>query len=180
MRKLALLLPVLACASQKSADKPTPDTRKGVELSDIDRSAAPCDDFFQYANGAWRKANPIPSSMQRWSRRWEAGETNKERLKDILDEVSRRSDWPKGSVEQIVGDHYAACMDEARIDARGIEPLKPLLAQIDSISAPADVQRAIRRLHDLAVFAAFGVGAQPDQHQAVIGVPRTGRHFGVD
>src|SRR5437764_202114 len=70
MRKLALLLPVLACASQKSADKPAPDTRKGVELSDIDRSAAPCDDFFQYANGAWRKANPIPSSMQRWGRRW--------------------------------------------------------------------------------------------------------------
>src|SRR5207302_26731 len=78
--------------------------------------------------GSWRKANPIPASMQRWSRRWQAGESNKERLRDILEEISRRSDWPHGSVEQIVGDDYASCMDEARAEALGIAPLAPMLA----------------------------------------------------
>ena len=42
---------------------------KGVQVGDIDTSVAPCTDFFEYANGAWRKANPIPPSMVRWSRR---------------------------------------------------------------------------------------------------------------
>jgi endothelin-converting enzyme/putative endopeptidase len=134
-------------------------------MQDIDRNASPCSDFYDFANGAWRKANPIPPSMQRWSRRWQAGEVNKERLKDILEEVSKRSDRPQGSVEQIVGDDYASCMDEARADAAGLSPLQPILAQIDAIATPADLQRVIRREDDLLISAPYALTAQPDQHE---------------
>src|ERR1051326_6369861 len=54
------------------------DTLKSIVVSDMNKSADPCDNFFDYANGAWRSANPIPASMPRWSRRWKAGEENKE------------------------------------------------------------------------------------------------------
>jgi len=84
---------------------------KGIELSDMDRSADACTDFFEFSNGAWRAANPIPPSMSRWSRRWQAGEESKERLKGILEETATKSDKagaPKGSVDQLVGDYYAA------------------------------------------------------------------------
>ena len=47
----------------------------------MDRKADPCTDFFEFANGAWRAQNPIPASMPRWSRRWAAGESTKDRLK---------------------------------------------------------------------------------------------------
>ena len=47
----------------------------GVDITDIDRTADPCNDFFQFANGTWRANNPIPASMSRWSKRWQAGET---------------------------------------------------------------------------------------------------------
>jgi len=43
----------------------------GVYAGDIDKSVNPCVNFFDYANGAWRKQNPIPATMVRWSRRWE-------------------------------------------------------------------------------------------------------------
>src|SRR5919206_4710980 len=91
-----------ACAREKGPQTPPVERQHGVEVADIDRSADPCADFFQFANGAWRKANPIPPWMDRWSRRWESGETNKERVKEILEEVASRADWPRGSVEQIV------------------------------------------------------------------------------
>ena len=41
--------------------------------------------------------NPIPASMDRWSRRWAAGEANKEQLRTILDEASAEPSQPKGA-----------------------------------------------------------------------------------
>ena len=108
---------------------------KGIETGDLDRSVEPCADFFDYANGHWRAQNPIPPSMVRWSRRWAAGETAKDQLKVILDEVSAKDDWPKGSVEQLIGDFYGACMDEKRVEELGLEPLRPALAEIDAITS---------------------------------------------
>ena len=57
---------------------------KGIETADMDRSVKPCENFFDYSNGAWRANNPIPAYMDRWSRRWQAGELNKDQLRKIL------------------------------------------------------------------------------------------------
>ncbi len=160
-----LALVLFACRSPKGPAVPPPAEQHGVELSDLDRAADPCADFFQFANGAWRKANPIPPSMQRWSRRWQAGEVNKERLRDILEDLAKKPDWPARSVEQIVSDDYASCMDEARADAAGVAPLTPLLERIRAIDSPAALQAAIREVQDLEVSAPFAFTAAPDQHQ---------------
>ena len=129
-----VLLAVAACATAPSpqAKKEPEVAGKSIESTDLDRAADPCGDFFQFANGAWRAANPIPASMQRWSRRWQAGEVNKERLRDILEELSK-GHWPGGSIEQQVGDHYASCMDQAAVDAAGVKPLAALFTEIDAM-----------------------------------------------
>ena len=137
---------------------------RGIQTSDIDRSAQPCTDFFQFANGAWRKENPIPPSMVRWSRRWAASEAAKDQLKAILDDVSARKSWPAGSVEQTIGDHYASCMDESRIDALGMTPVQPLLAEIDGLADMAAVQRMIGSFHELGITVPFGATGSPDNH----------------
>jgi len=173
MRPYALLLVLAACATRPKAAAPPPQQQQGIEVGDLDRGADPCTDFFQFANGAWRAQNPIPGSMQRWSRRWAAGEANKERLRDILDDL-RGKTYPSGSVEQLVSDHYGACMDEQRIDAAGIAPLKPLLDRIDGIRSSADVQRVIRELHRVAVQAPFPLGAIPDLHDPTFVVADVG------
>jgi putative endopeptidase len=141
---------------------PAPTT--GVFVDDIDRAAEPCADFFAYANGAWRSQNPIPPSMSRWSRRWQSGELAKEQLKGILEEVSARQDWKPASVEQLTGDFYASCMDEARADQLGIEPLKPLLSDIAALRDRTQVQGMILRIHQLGVAGPFAMASGSDYH----------------
>jgi len=102
--------------------------------------------------------------MDRWSRRWKAGEQNKEQLRALLDDVSKKKDWPKGSIDQQVSDFYGGCMDAARIDAAGTKPIQPLLAEIKAVKNRAELQRVIARLHALQMNAPFGITSTPDNH----------------
>jgi endothelin-converting enzyme/putative endopeptidase len=130
----------------------------------MDRKADPCTDFFEYSNGAWRANNPIPASMDRWSRRWQAGENNKEKVRDILEESAAKSGQPRGSVQQLVGDFYAACTDMTAINQLGMKPIAPWLADIDAVTDIAGVQEQIAKLEQVGISTPFGMGAQPDPH----------------
>lgn len=155
-------LPLVSGAAPNSASAPSPESRKGIERSDIDPAADPCADFDAYASGGWRAANPIPAGKQRWSRRFAAREANRRQLKTLLEELAARADRRRGSVPQQLGDFYAACMDEPAIDAAGARPLASLLADIADVRDAAGVQRMIRRLHELAVPAAFSLAGASD------------------
>jgi len=128
---------------------------KGIETADLNRSVQPCDDFYEFSNGTWRAQNPIPASMDRWSRRWQAGEENKDQLRKILDEVSATTDHAKGSPAQLTGDFYAACTNVKAVDAAGITPLKPYLAAVDAVHDAASLQQEIRELHAMGVMVPF-------------------------
>jgi endothelin-converting enzyme/putative endopeptidase len=160
----AILTFTATLAAQTTSTPATAAAQRGVFVGDIDKSANACTDFYQYANGAWRAANPIPASMSRWSRRWAAGEQNKEQLRTILDDESKRRDWPKGSIDQQIADFYGSCMDEARINAAGMQPIKPLLDRIDSIDSRLVLQKIIADLHNLEIYAPFGVTSAQDPH----------------
>lgn len=138
----------------------------GVVAGDINSKGAACSDFFDYANGAWRRANPIPDYMDRWSRRWESGEVNKEHVRSILSELASRKDWPAGSPEQLSGDFYAACMDERHINELGIAPARLLLEEIRAIKVRGDVQRVIGHLHAIGIAVPFDVYSKQDLHDA--------------
>jgi putative endopeptidase len=162
MRKTSLLLSLLFAVSL-SAQTPAVAER-GVFVGDIDKTADACTDFYQYANGAWRAANPIPASMPRWSRRWAAGERSKEQLRTLLDDLSKRKDWPKGSIDQQISDFYGSCMNEKQVDALGAKPIQPLLDEIRAIKTRDDLQRVIGMMHGLQMNAPFGVASSPDNH----------------
>ncbi len=145
-------------------------------------SGEPCDDFYAYANAGWLAANPIPEGQSRWSPRIAGRADNQRRLQAVLEAAAARRDAAAGSAARLAGDLYASCMDAARVDAAGATPLAPLLAEIDAVQTPADVARALRRLHEIGVAAGFtaaGAYAYRDPSRFVLniaagsfGVPR--------
>src|SRR5262249_37898798 len=132
-----------------------------------------CKDFYAYSNDAWLAANPIPEGQSRWSPRSVGRAANQQRVQTLLEEAAAKRDAPAGSAERLAGDLYASCMDEAGVDAAGLAPLAPLLAEIDAVKAPVDVQRALRRLHAVGVpvgFTAAGAPAYRDPTRYVLNV----------
>jgi endothelin-converting enzyme/putative endopeptidase len=160
MRTLTILLSILLTPTFVSSQAPP---LHGIDVLDIDRAVDPCADFYGFANGAWRAKNPIPPSMTRWSKRWQAGETSKEKLKDLLEAAEKSPGAAKGSVEQLIGDYYGACMDERKVNARGVEPLKPWFAKIDGAKDIAGLERVMAELHDIGIGVPFGLSGQQDR-----------------
>src|SRR4051812_38822186 len=133
-------------AGPNRASSTTP-AAKGIEAGDVNRSVEPCADFYEYANGTWRAQNPIPTGKSLWSRRLAGREANRQKVRAIIQELAAKPDWPTGSPEQLVGDHYASCMDEPAIEAAGISPIAPPPADIDAGETAAHGPRNLRPPH---------------------------------
>ncbi len=117
-------------------------TSSGVDLEGIDKTAAPGDGFNVYANGAWAKATEIPADKSSISPGVVLGDKTRQQIADLIKEYAGKKN-PTGSAAQKVGDYYAAFMDEAGIEARGLTPLKAKLDAIAAISNRTDLARAI-------------------------------------
>ncbi len=117
-------------APQPAQDKPLfelPYT-PSLDIPSMDRSADPCEDFYQYSCGGWRKRNPIPGDQAAWSVYGKLYDENTRFLWGILEETSRKQE--RSASEQKIGDYFGACMDEAAIEKAGADPLRPDLDAI--------------------------------------------------
>ena len=136
-------------------------TLPGFDPGAIDRSTSPCTNFYQYACGTWLKNNPIPSDQASWGRFDELQEHNREVLHQIAEKDSQPAP-SRTAIEQKVGDYWAACMDEARINSLGTGPLKDELARIAAINGKADLAVEVARLHSIGVNTLFNLSSGQD------------------
>jgi putative endopeptidase len=116
------------------APAPAPaDPAGGIDRAGMDMAVGPGDDFFAYANGDWVKATEIPPDRASWGANAMLAERVDKQVAALI-EGARQSPGRPGSPTRKVGDYYASYMDEAGIEARGVEPLKPGLAAIAAIA----------------------------------------------
>jgi endothelin-converting enzyme/putative endopeptidase len=157
-----VLLAVSSTLAQNAgASSAKPAEISSFDLTAIDKSVDPCQDFYHYACGTWLKNNPIPPDQSSWGRFNELHERNQMILRDILEKQS--VDNPgRDRVNQKIGDYYYSCMDEAAIEAKGTAPVKPYIDQIDSMKDKSELPAVLGGLHRAGANAFFGFGSQPD------------------
>ncbi len=148
----------------------------GFDVSRMDTSIQPCQNFYLYANGNWLKQNPVPPAYALWGSFNILDDRNRNIVHDLLKSAAQKMGAPKGSAEQLIGDYYSACMDEARIEAAGVKPLEKDFAEIEKVKDVKDVQKLIGMLHAKGVSGVFGFGPSPDLRNSsqIIGGLRQG------
>ncbi len=143
---------------------------KGFDVSNLDTTCKPCDDFFQYANGGWLAKNPIPAAYSTWGKFNELAETNRNTLHEILEDSAKNTKAPAGSNEQKVGSFYASCMNEAQIEADGLKPLAPELARIEKVKNLQDLQDEVAHLHGYGINVMFDLSPSPDLKDSTVNI----------
>ena len=148
-----------------SAEPPEPKKLKSFDLTAMDKTVDPCQDFFKYSCGNWVKNNPIPADQVRWGTFNQLGERNLWLEYKELEAASKPSPT-RTPLEAKFGDFFAACMNKPLADEKGIQPLEPVLQTIDSLSSKADLATVLAKLIVTNTTAApdfFSLGIEQDQ-----------------
>ncbi len=120
-------------AATTQAASPVAALTSGIDLAGIDKSVQPGDDFNGYASGTWMKTAEIPADRSSTGVFLKVFELSEQRNKDLIQSIAA-SKPAAGTDEARIADYYAAFMDDAIIEKRGLEPIKPRLDQIDGIA----------------------------------------------
>jgi putative endopeptidase len=195
---LAASVAVVASAqSSPQQDQPIVDLHH-IDVTHVDSSADPCDNFYQYTCGKLNAENPIPPDQVFWGVGGELQAWNRQVLRQIL-ETNQAPNPARTPNQQKIGDLYASCMTQADSGANNLADLDPLFAQIRSMrdkhemaTVLAVLQRSFGRTWEggdnQTNVALFGYGPEPDYNdvtrvvasvdQGGLGMP--GRDFYLD
>jgi len=141
-------------ATSIAAGKPAIGTF-GFDVAGMDRSVAPGDNFDAFASGNWKKTNPIPADRSSFGMFTKLDDLSTQRSREILEAAGRTP----GSK---IGDLYASFVDQAAVDAKGITPLKPMLAGIAAISSKQALAGKMGELARTGVPSPFRIGVGQD------------------
>lgn len=157
------LLFVAACGQEPAEPAVTKaePLRSGIDLSAMDTSVKPGDDFFSYVNGKWIAETEIPADKGRFGVFDQLRDESQDAVKVII-EASANGDFENGTDEQKVGDMYKSFLDWDTRNARGMAPLQAELDRINSISDYDDLAVYFAETVKRNLDAPFGLGQVAD------------------
>ena len=141
----AFVLMTTACTKQQTT---------GIDLANLDMTAAPQCDFYQFACGGWMANNPLTPEYSRFGSFDKLGLQNLEQVNGLIKDIAAKQ-HEQGSIAQKIGDVYNLAMDTARRDREGIAPVLPTLAEIDAIQSRDLLSEVLGKAMDFQLWAMY-------------------------
>lgn len=110
----------------------------GFDPAELDRTIRPQDDFWRFVNGKWLANTVIPADRAGYGSFQIVADKTEAQLRAVIESDALQKAAP-GTDPERIGALYTSFMDEARIEALGMQPLGPELAAIDGLRSPTDV-----------------------------------------
>ena len=131
-----MLAAVPATAKEKATTAPATETTAkpkigdfGFDLTGMDKTAQPGDDFYTYANGTWAKNTQIPADKSNYGMFTALADLSQTRTREILDVA-------KGDPSSMIGRAYSSYLDAAAVEAKGLAPIQPWLNKVRAVDKP--------------------------------------------
>lgn len=175
-----LPLVTLAMATLAGCDKKPAPLTMGINPANMDTTAVPGNDFYQYACGGWIKTHPLTAEYSRFGSMDELAENNRKQLHDLITGLANGENEP-GSVGQKIGDLYNLVMDSVRLNSDGYEPVRSDMNAIIAIKETNQILPVMDLMMMKGVPGYFGTYVNSDMKnssQNLVGVCQGGITLG--
>jgi putative endopeptidase len=155
--------------------------KPGINLSYIDSSADPRNDFYTFCNGKWQKTFKLPESDARYGSFNEIHENNLKKLKVIYDNSAKNKSAVANTNAQRLRDFYNVAMDSAKANSLGMKPIEAQLAEIEKLKNFDDFVKLKAKWEFIGIDLLFGSGVSPDLKNSkryVFGINQSGYGLG--
>ncbi|WP_165040388.1 M13 family metallopeptidase [Dysgonomonas sp. ZJ709] len=174
MKKIYYFLPIAAIAftssmcSDKSKNQEVAESAN-FDMSNLDTTVAPGNDFYMFATGGWSKANPMPAEYSRYGSFDKLAERNQEQVRGLIEELGKTT-HEQGSIGQKIGDLYAMGMDSVKLNADGASPIKSQLEEINKAANTTDIIKLVGKIRQYAETPFFGMYVGADDKNSSMNI----------
>lgn len=171
--KIKNYLPVIAFGLM-SAGAMSQDTKytSGIHMENLDTSVLPGTSFYQYACGGWMKNNPLTDEYSRFGSFDLLAENNREQLHTLITELAKESN-KAGSIAQKIGDLYNLAMNEAKLNAEGVQPIKKELKKLSQINDKKQIYTVLAEMQKIGIYPYFYLFVSADDMNSTMNIVQT-------
>ena len=167
--KMKHIIPMVLFASATMTVDAQAQLKSGIDMSNLDTSVRPVDDFYKYACGGWMKNNPLPAAYSRFGSFDQLALDNNKRINSILTDLLKNT-YQAGTTEQKLSDFYKLAMDSVRRNSEGVKPVMPLINEFEGAKTVADLRALQLKYATFGYGLPMGIGFGADEKNAKMNI----------
>lgn len=165
MKKTLIAVMALGLFAACNNGSKAPELTSGIDKSNMDTTANPADNFYQYACGGWMEKNPLTDEYSRYGSFDKLGEDNREQLKSLIEEIAANK-HEANSIPDKIATLYNMGMDSTTLNNQGAQPIEGMLKNIAALATNDDLQKEMTNLHINGINPFFGLFAEADYNDS--------------